>query len=453
MCFTVNEKQKNFKLANSLQINSKCGIITLVKRLAVLTTSLIALVSSAGGITASAESGQTSYPQNGEFIKTLTFSSLTDYCAEGETFAFAERGETKDAVKIFENGTLTEYAFSDKIVALDYFDGSFYYKNSEGKSFCLPDKECEHTFPETLTRIDAGDFTYRCDNGVWKVADFTNEQFVTLDAGFKNFKKFNDTVYAVKDNLLYKFDGAAETELIFEYFDDSATKKIQICDTQTLLKENYTLAFVNVASGAYLTEVDLTDLTGDYFKTGETAPVQEETCALLLTYTGNAALIAIGSKSYITLKSAVTETSVRCQTSPEFEYATVTGNRIYASPFVIVGTSVLFPATGTIVKIVQKLEHAVLDTPFYEVEYSVKDGENTVTKRGYVTDGFLTEYIIEDNKAPEEIPDPEYSEKNDVRKVLLILVAVVLALAAIGYLTYIATSSKRKKKENQKPEE
>ena len=142
------------------------------------------------------------------------------------------------------------------------------------------------------------------------------------------------------------------------------------------------------------------------------------------------------------------ETIVECRKEPEFANATIIGNRIYASPFTVIGNTLLPNATGTIVKVKSKIEYAgVLNSAYYEVEYKTDGGE---LKTGYVAAGFLTEYIIEDNQEPTEVPDPEHSEKTQVTTVLLILAVVVLVLIALGYVVYTTTSSKKKKGKKEK---
>lgn len=412
-----------------------------------------------GGISANAEGakGGAEYPQYSEFTKPLVFSSLSDYAVNSDEYAFIEHGEV-DTVKVHKGETLTTYEFEEgkSVTALDCADGKFYYSVKEAETesitvYSLPDqKEAEHAMPEAEAKatIVLGDYIYKISNTALTVAyidetDHSKDFLKTLEGEYKNLKNFGNAVYAVKENALYKFDGASEEKLEFEYIDYSSTLKINVGSAQTDITADYALKFVTVNAGAYMTEVDLTYLGGEYFNAKETKLVEEDTLALLLCYTGNAAVIAIGDKSYITLKTSTAETEQKYSSEPEFEHATVTGNRIYASPFVIVGTSVLFPATGTIVKINNKIEHSVLGSAFYQVEYTDADG-NIGT--GYVTEGFLTEYIIEDNKPPYEIPDPNYTEKSDSRTIILILLVVVLVLVAAGYIVYVLTSDKRKKK-------
>ena len=416
-----------------------------MKRLALITTAFLVISAATSGIAAKAA---TIYPDEGEFTKKLTFTSLTDYAVDGEAYAFSEHTEGGDSVKVFKKGTLTEYPVEGDVDGIDYFDGVLYYQSGE-TVYSLPDNaESEYTLNKFDDEIKCGGFLYYYDDqGALTVYDMQNKTADTLSSGFSNLKVYDKTVYAVRGNNLYKFDGAIHELIEFTYSDYGATNTIEIGQAVTNLTQDYALKFVTVAEGSFMTEIDLTDVGGPYFRTKETTHATEDTLALLLCYTGNAAVVAVGEKSYITLKTSVTETSVNCYKEPDFTKATVIGNRIYASPFVVSGTTALFPATGEVVTILHKVEHPSLGNSFYEVEYDVTDenGEVTGTKTGYVTDGFLRKEIIEDNKDPVEIPDANYSEKNDVRKVILILMVVILVLAAAGYLTYAGTAGKFKK--------
>ena len=46
-------------------------------------------IASFGGTAALAETGTTRYPEDSDFIKSLTFDALSDYAVDGERYAFA----------------------------------------------------------------------------------------------------------------------------------------------------------------------------------------------------------------------------------------------------------------------------------------------------------------------------------------------------------------------------
>ncbi len=399
---------------------------SIVKRLAVITTSLLLTCAAFGApLSATAEESETIYPDKSGFVKTLTFSNLKDYEIDGDKYYFADR----ETLYCYENGKLS-----------------------------YPE---EVEFTPAQTAVTIGNYTYNLTGTTLKVADFEGSEIQPFEGEYYSLKQFGNKAYAVKDNVLYEFEGVRQpTSISPEYYDYSVTEKINVGQTSDALKNYKALTFVTVKAGAVMTAVDLTSLEGEYFaleNTEEgidvsvnTVSVEEPKTALLLCYTGNAALISIGDSSYIMKNEAeyLEETIADCRKDPEFANATIIGNRIYASPFTVIGNTLLPNATGTIVKVKSKIEYAgVLNSAYYEVEYETKDGE---PKTGYVAAGFLTEYIIEDNKEPSVVPDPEHSEKTQVTTVLLILAVVVLVLIALGYVVYTATSSKKKKGKKEK---
>lgn len=404
---------------------------------------LLAALIPVGGLTARAAASDTIYPEDADFIKSLNFTSLDDFAVNGEVYAFAE----KNRISVFDSGALTVYEPEKTVAALDCDGDKFYFSTDGGEVYSLPYSEeqepAEYELTEKTDTVIIGNFTYRLSkDGTLKIADFDSDKVVTAQGSYKNLKSFGDTAYAICENELYSFKGDKYEKISLEYADYAATQRIAIGNTYDRLK-SYSLKFVKIAAGAYMTEIDLTSLDGDFFTAGATTSSATETTALLLCYTGkNAAIVAIGDESYILLKSKTAETAVTCETAPEFENATITGNTIYASPYVIIGTAAQPDAAGMIVKVNKKLQYEnVLGSAFYEVEYTA----NETTKTGYVAEGFLTAFIIEDNKQPNVVPDPDYSEKDDVKTVLLIFAVVVLVLAAVGYLAYVGTSGKRNK--------
>lgn len=417
-----------------------------MKSFKLFTTSLLAGLLAAGGGTAAfaAEASDTIYPQDTDFIKPLTFAALTDYAVNGEDYAFAEN----KTVSVYQNKNLTVYAFEEKIAKLDCREEVYYCTTESGQAYSFtfesaPEKT-EYAIPEAGTSIDVGNFNYRVFMSSLKISDYLTDEITSYDGDYTELKEYGGKVYAICENSLYSFAGTERTLIELEYIDYSSTSSIKVGNTADELKENYTLRFVTVQSGAFMTKIDLAELDGEYFAAGDTVTAKEDTVALLLCYASDeAAIIAIGDQSYITRKDKTALADVKCAAAPEFGNATITGNRIYASPYVIAGTTTLPNAAGTIVKVTKKLQLAnVLGSAFYEVEYTV-DGE---TRMGYVADGFLTEFIIEDNKEPNVVTDPEYSEKNDVKTVLLVLAVVTLVLIAVGYLAYVGTADKSKKR-------
>ena len=422
-----------------------------MKRLAVITTLLFFTLSGFGAYAALADEtsvNQTVYPEDG-FIKTLQFSDLKDYDIEGEAYYFLD-GE--DCFK-YESGEITAQKREEFSPALDEISTDRYYY-------------------------------YFSDTATLEVYDKVDRTPTTFDGEYSLLKKFDAGVYAVKDNGLYRIEGTEEEKIVLDYMDYSITETISVGQAAVSLKEERPLTFVNVLKDAYMTEIDLTSLSGEYFKLDyskqkaidkknglsddevraktystpdATHRAEGNTTALLLCYTGNAAIVAIGDTeegtSYILLKDdieVIPSNTITAEhvTKLESTTATVNGGGIYASPFTVAGTSILDNAGGTTVAVKSKLQfEEVLNFTYYEVEFTLKDG---TVKTGYVAEGFLKDMQkIVDNPPPMTTVDPEYSESTAVTSVLLILAVVILVLVAVGYLAFTATSGKKKTAANE----
>lgn len=415
-----------------------------VKRFAILTTSLImAAVTVGGGVSAAAEESGTVYPGNGDFVKTLEFSDLTDYAVNDNSYAFAE----DKSVYVCSDGTRTVYGFENTVTALDCNDGVFYLEDSTGKVYSLPysdgQEQADYKMPEPETTITVGAYNYYLKDKSLKISDYEQDVIHTAEGEYRNLKLFGESVYAISENVVYSFTGEVATAVTISYEDFSATQTILTGQASKAFEDGYEPSFVEVTAGAYMTETDLTELDGKYFKTGETVTAKEHLTALLLCRTGNAAVIATGGKGYILLADNVKECTVKYSFTPEFKSATVLGDDIYAAPYVAMQPA-LTGAMNKVVDVESKIElNGVLDFVFYKVKYKTEDGTD---KYGYVTAGLLSGiYISSDNDDPSHITDPDYTEQSDTRTVLLILAVVILLLAAVSYLVYVGTSGKRKK--------
>ena len=127
---------------------------------------------------------------------------------------------------------------------------------------------------------------------------------------------------------------------------------------------------------------------------------------------------------------------------------------MYSAPFVSASTLIknsagkdmIVSGSITIIKKFTKSEYSVLDGDFYLIEYV--DGETPI--RGYVRCGLITTHVfIED--PPTETPDPEETYEDLIKPVVLILLVLLLIAIAAGYLIYVGTSDKRKKKTEAAP--
>lgn len=436
---TVNVQIKNKKnffkeffrdLPVTVYNNSKVWYNSIVKRLAVLTTSLLLTLTAAGGaMSAFAEGSATAYPVEEDFIKTLTFSDLKNFDIDGNTYYFSD-GEKYYKYEQYENSNIGEL-------------GEFIPEEDFAFSPALKDVSTEKYY------------YYFDDNEALTAYEKSSKTPQTFEGEYSNLKQFNDRAYAVKENVLYRFENAQEPEpVLLKFVDYEVTRKIPVGQAEAALKNYGDLEFVTVKAGEFLTAVDLTSLDGEYFLlenteddvSVNTVTFAEDKTALLLCRSGNAAIVSIGDSSFVTLSTSVTENpDVNCREPIEVYKATLPAkNGIYASPFTVKGTMRTISQVDTVVTVTGKIEYEdVLKAVYYEVEYETDEG----SIKGYVAEGLLFNGIIEDTKQPETKPDPEYTESTGVTTVLLILAVVVLVLVALGYLAHTATSGRKKKKE------
>lgn len=428
-----------------------------MKKLAVLTISLLTAVLTLAGSVAFADEdhGITFYPES--FTKKLEFSALTDYAIGDTSYGFAEGG----TIKIVENETLASYSFDFKVTALDYADGVYYYKDGNGNGFSLPDNEsANHSF-DVPAEFSLDNYNYYINDFGLNIIDKnkpSNEQEPPL-ADYSNLKQYGNNVYAVCGNTVYVLNGTQTKAITIDYIDYSDAKEIFIGGTLSALN-NLDINSVKVAtirdftadgSPVYITEIDLDGLSDTYFRTKETYCIGEKnapaagTNALLLCESGNSYIVAIGSITYIMAKSGA-DVHAEAVLSPSYNSATLSvGGSAYTYylPFINANTQSYSLTTGknvTVIGMADKSSFPYLSYNFYIISYT--EGEETVI--GYVPEGYLSEFTFID-KEPQTTVDPEYSEDDLVKTVVLILIVIALVLIALGYLIYVGTSDKKKK--------
>ncbi len=415
-----------------------------MKKFAAAISALLAAFFTVGSTVAYAADGGTIYPEDDKFIKPLTLSSLTDYAVGDELYAFAD-GKT---VKVFSDGNYSEYAFENDVTDLDIKDSVIYCGCSDGKTYTLTEQaECEYTFTQKENELLYNGFYYFVKESDGSLNIFDKTETATYEGNFGNLKRYGETIFASSENELYRISGTQCEKVVLEYADYAVTEKITIGQATAALKTYSPVQFVQIEDGAFMTAIDLSRLDGQHFVPIKTVKSENQAVALLLCYSGNSAIVAIGDASYILLKSKTEEIDLEYSAERPFENAQMLSNNIYASPYIVVGTVAASNAIGQTVKVLGRIEYSgVLDTVFYEVEY--KSGEATL--KGFVAEGFLSEKIIDDDKDPSEITDPEYSDGNDTKTILIIFAVILLVLAAVGYISHVSAKGKRKSKKKDK---
>lgn len=443
-----------------------------MKKLFAITTSLIAAVGAiglGGGAVAFAETenGSQYYPT--EFETAPSFSNLQDYAVGNGEILFLENNK----ISKYGGERVVTYANPQDPVQRLYFEGGeFYYGTDDGKTYALKnfyDKQNTEiadftSTTETEDILLSNKYNYFINNGDYYFLDKnTPSEPSVLLTGYTNLKRYGETVYAVKENVLYTLNGTEGTVVKVKNFD--ITKDIKVGNAYTELKASAEQdpQFVRLTNGAYMTEVDLDKLTenSEYFienedgedtgTAGKTVQVNtgETPTALLLYTAGNKdagiSVIAVNGKTYLIHPKDTAAKTVHPYKDSEFTEGTATEGFIYSAPYESKGTRITNLPYGTTLKIlkeIKKADNAELDHDFYYVEYKV-DEETTV--KGYVRFGLLSTYTF--NEAPPtETPDPEETYEDLIKPVVLILLVILLIAIAAGYLIYVGTSDKRKKK-------
>lgn len=431
-----------------------CGIIVNVKKIAALTISLcLATGIALGGASIALAEEQTAYPES---FAPLT---LTDFAVGGETYALAAGNK----ISLINGSDKPQYFETQAAVtALDCADGVFYYATESGV-YSLPEMEkCSHVIPAAATIQFIDPYTYSVIDGNVTIYNANSGEKTQIDGDYSTIKVFDGVVYGLESNKLQKITPPMTAEVIaYEIADFSTTETIKIGTAASVLKSFNLSAthFTSLADGEYVTEVNLTDLSGEYFSVGKTFRVGEideltaEKSALVLARVGNADIILLDGKTYIKLANGELQTSE--PESAEFENGTVNvvADYAYSAPYVAENTKLFKINFGDKVKVSGKIPanaNLGITGAFYKVVKLGEDGtpltdDNGNEISGYVLANFVTEKKV--SSGGEHVTgDPAFTTEDSVKTVVLILVVVALVLIAAGYITYVLTRGKHKKK-------
>lgn len=362
-----------------------------------------------------------------------------------------------DAYSDADGDEQTVLFFADETGDVYRFDGS----GTE------PEQQPGTEQPAVEQIVTKNGLAYSLVNGSLSVTDFTDLRGeADFPAGTYSHLKMQDgDIYVLKDNLLCIIEGDTLEKvtvkgITFRYTDVTQAYTISVGNSATLLKEGGEVQFAYIPAGQYMTEVDLSDLSAEYFAIGEegTFVTRQSQYALVLCTTGNADIVAIGGKAYIT-KSLSTRINGQDTAAPFSGGQLVYAAGIYSSPFMNEGTKLATLDIGSKVKISRQITAAgqptasgVLQTDFCLATFVAEDGTQTT---GYIATSFLTAYDFsaEDGDFTEPTLPEDYSEQNVILTVVLIIVIVVLVIAGVAYLSYSSGAGKRKKREGRSRDE
>ena len=428
-----------------------------MKKFLSLTTSLIATVCAlglGGSALAFAETEDTAngspyYPTTFETVP--QFENLEDYAVGGGKILFLENNKISEyggeSTKHYPDEDNGETGISKTITNI-YFEGEeFYYRTDDDKVYALknfheatnPDKNppIEFTSTTETDKITQGSAYYYYDNDVIYVL---KDHVDTPLEGFSNLKKYGETVYAVKENVLYTLNGTQPPKEV-KVKDLDLTKNIAVgnaCDALTAsAKPN--LQFVSLTGGV-MTEVNLDALKENpsTFTVGKTVKVNKTDTAILLYTEKQGAegisIVAVKGKTYLIHPDNTKLNTVYLPQDLNKD-GTATEGYVYSAPIESAGTRIknsegqdtVVSGSIKIIKEIKKSDYPVIDGDFYLIEYL--DGETTV--RGYVRFGLISTFTFNE-EPPVATADPAETYEDLVKPVVLILIVLLLIAIAAG---------------------
>ncbi|MCD8294385.1 MAG: hypothetical protein LUE27_03930 [Clostridia bacterium] len=466
-----------------------------MKKYALLTTLLASAVIAASvvpGIAAFADNAEdTFYPV--AVPKELTFENLTGYAIEGQNSIFAD-GET---IIILQGDTITYSPETSPIGAVDVYEGVFYKQleiSGESVSYAYSDGawveetgDAHDYSPRDYT--DLGDgytyipivyttdkrYSYRTSEDGLTIADLESGTDSSTDlAGFTLLTYYDSAVYAVKDNVIYTFEGEEYTEMVFEYFQDEdetstilvGTSMEKIAATEWSSLQKVTLKASTDEVPVYMTEISLNEFKTDsstgktYFIPGITFEVTNRSVlkagddVLLLCAVGNAYIVSSGTQAYIMAQTGGETADIEVVEMTDTATAVEVFGAYYV-PFISNKTEsfeIQVPSaenneiTYPIVGMISEDTYPFLAHDFYVIQKSASAEEYA-----FVPTGCLTLYTYTPEN-PGTTSDPDESYENLIEKVVLTILLVMIILAIIGYLVFVATGHKyRNAKDGSNP--
>ena len=460
-----------------------------VKSKALFTISLCSVFAAAGVaaygsslFAAAATPSATEYPTIFTDYVNDNLDGVVDFATDGESFAFAD----KKGIIVVENEERTWYDIKN-VSALDYYDGTYYYKQGP-TSYSLPAKEeaSYDLFPTDYSRAilaDGSDYIIHTDGKCYYRA-YGELSYSSLVGGegdmtCSKLKIYDNVAYALlgsgtgtkNDITVKKLSGTACTDVNPSYIDFTGVETVALGTIKSSL-QTYNLKelhFSKLNDGSYYTKINIDNLSGSYFdakrentfKCGDDGAISSDEIMLVLGESGNAKVFTDGTNCYIALSENLEKDDYTEKTSiteAEFTNAYINApDWIYASPFLGGATKAVKLTAGDSVKVTGKVSTQIVGLQFYRVELG--EGEEIVT--GYVLSEFLQPYTVGETEHPDDknfgaVKDPHYSDDDLVKVVVLLLIVIALVLIGLSYITYQLTSKKRKalkQAESQKDDE
>ena len=457
-----------------------------VKSKALVTISLCAVIAAAGGAAfkgnsvASAATLTTDYPDIFLDCVNENLVGLVDFATDGESFAFAD----KNGIVVVDNGERTLYAISN-VSALDCKDGTYYYRRGT-TSYSLENSELsDYEFPVDykFARLsDGSEYIIHTDDKCY-YRSYGELSYSPLDGNdgtqtCTKLKVYGGVAYALLGTdepngygnsvTVRKLEGKTCEDVNPSYIDFKEVEKVALGTIKSsLLKYNLDKPhFAKLNFDSYYTQINIYNLSGDYFdigengkagendekskkeytfKCGEDGTISSDAVVLVLGESGNAKVFTYNENCYIALSKNLTELSDEQPglEATDFNAYLNAPDWLYSSPYICDATKAIELTAGDSVKVTGKVTSKIGGRQFYLVQFY--NGDEQVT--GYVLESFLNGYS--ESEHPDDknfgiIEDPKYDDDDLVKIVVLLLIVIALVLIGLTYITYVLTSKKRK---------
>ena len=455
-----------------------------VKNKALLTISLCAVLAAAGGVAyrgtplASAATLTTDYPDIFTDYVNNNLVGLVDFATDGESYAFAD----KNGIMVVDNGERTLYEISN-VNALECKDGAYYYRRGT-TSYSLATSELsdyEFSLDYKFARLDDGsEYIIHTDDKCYFRAygelSYSSLAGDESDKACYKLKVYDNVVYALLESdttndygntvTVKKLDGKMCGDVNPSYIDFKGVEKVALGTIKSsLLKYNSDKPhFAKLKFDSYYTQINIYNLSGDYFdigennmngendgqskkeytfKCGEDGAINSDAVVLILGESGNAKVFTYNENCYIALSDNLQPDEQLSLEETAFNAYLNAPDWLYSSPYICDATKAVELTAGDSVKVTGKVTSKIGGRQFYQVQFY--EGDEQVT--GYVLESFLNNYS--DTEHPDDknfgvIDDPRYSDDDLVKIVVLLLIVIALVLIGLTYITYVLTSKKRK---------
>lgn len=440
------------------------GIILTVKLCKNILLSLVAIICTAtisvGTAFALDVQTETVYPEN--FECSLSFDGgLVDYAVYGDSYAFAYSGQLAVLSGNGNGERLPDIKPVSSITQLEYSAQGELYVCFENEYCVYPDLEQKRDLSEitiqkkgqNLVTVDGASYALDKNNGSMLYLDgsftpVTLQETYEGEIKFSNLKTFNGTAYAVMNNCLYKMEGATAVKINPTYYGFiDMTKAISTGTAAQALTADNPITYGWLEKNEYYTQINLENGLGATFEianpTTATTLSADRLYCMVIAESGNAYIITMNGKSYLTAKTSVSVESDSPALSPadtQVAYAIETTG-IYSRPYLSKATKIFDLKSGSSNAVtVLGLFEDLTGIEYYKINYTDSDGTQVT---GYVAKRLMTSYSFptEDDAVHPDGGDNPFVYDNNIVTVVLAVAIVALVLAAILYISITASKN------------